>query len=205
VAGRAADAKDQLENFLALRHHPRMDIFLVRHGEAAARWHESDDPGLSELGRQQAAAAARQLLERIPPVIRLLSSPMLRARETAAPLAAALGNEPAIVEPFREIPTPVAIDERQTWLNRIARQTWSEQHAMVRDWREALLTALRGIREPTVVFTHFMVLNVIVGALQADDRVVTFLPDNASVTTLSGFGDDLQLAELGRQFRTRVN
>jgi len=182
-----------------------MNIFLVRHGEAAARWHESDDPGLSELGRQQAAEAARQLLDQIPPASRLLSSPMQRARETAAPLASALGAEPTIVEPFREIPTPVAITERQTWLNRIARQTWSEQHTMVQDWRRALLAALREIREPTVVFTHFMVLNVIVGALQADNRVVSFLPDNASITTLRGFGDDLQLAELGRQFRTKVN
>jgi probable phosphoglycerate mutase len=168
-----------------------MNIFLVRHGEAAARWNESDDPGLSELGRQQAVDAARHLVGQIPPDSRLLSSPMQRARETAAPLAAALGAEPAIVEPFREIPTPVAIAERQTWLNRIARQTWSEQHAMVRDWRQELLAALREIREPTVVFTHFMVLNAIVGALRTDDRVVNFLPDNASVTTLRGFGDDL--------------
>lgn len=182
-----------------------MNIFLVRHGEAAAGWTESNDPGLSELGRQQAAEAARQLMGRIPPGIRLLSSPMQRARETAAPLAAALGTEPAIVEPFREIPTPVAMAERQTWLNRIARQSWNEQHAMVQDWRAALLAALQEIREPTVVFTHFMVLNAIVGALRDDDRVVTFLPDNASVTTLRGFGSDLQLAELGREFRTRVN
>jgi broad specificity phosphatase PhoE len=189
----------------ALRHHPRMSIFLVRHGEAAAHWHVSNDPGLSELGRQQAVDAARQLLGRIPPGSRLLSSPLQRARETAAPLAEALGAEPAIAEPFREIPTPVTLAERQTWLNRIARQTWVEQHAMVQDWRRALLAALREIREPTVVFTHFMVLNAIVGALQADDRVVTFLPNNASVTTLRGFGDELQLVELGQQFRTKVN
>jgi broad specificity phosphatase PhoE len=182
-----------------------MNIFLVRHGEAAARWDESHDPGLSELGRPQAAEAARLLVGQVPPGIRLLSSPLQRARETAAPLAAALGSEPAIVEPFREIPTPVAMAERQTWLNRIARQTWGEQPAMVQDWRRALLAALREIREPTVVFTHFMVLNVIVGALQDEDRVVSFLPDNASVTSLRGYGDDLQLAELGRQFRTKVN
>ena len=182
-----------------------MDIFLVRHGEAAAHWHESDDPGLSELGRQQAADAARQLLDRVPPGSLLVSSPMQRARETAAPLAAKLGTEPAIVEPFREIPTPVVMAERQTWLNRIARQTWGEQHAIVQDWRLALLATLREIRQPTIVFTHFMVLNVIVGALQDDDRVVSFLPGNASITTLRGFGDDLQLGELGRQFRTRVN
>jgi broad specificity phosphatase PhoE len=182
-----------------------MSIFLVRHGEAAVGWTESDDPGLSERGRQQAAAAALRLADQLPPEIRLYSSPLRRAQETAAPLAEALGAEPAIVEPFREIPTPVAMAERQNWLNRIARQTWSEQHAMVQDWRRTLLTALRDIREPTVVFTHFMVLNAIVGTLRSDDRVVTFLPDNASVTRLGGFGEELQLIELGRQFQTLVN
>jgi len=194
-----------LENPRALRHHQHMSIFLVRHGQAATSWQESDDPGLSELGRQQAANAARLLLEQIPPGCRLISSPMQRARETAAPLAAALGEQPAIVEPFREIPTPVAREQRQNWLNGIARQTWGEQEVMVQDWRRTLLAALRDIREPAVVFTHFMVLNVIVGALRDDERVVNFLPDNASVTTLQGFGEDLQIAELGRQFRTRVN
>ena len=182
-----------------------MNIFLVRHGEAAAHWHEADDPGLSERGRQQAAASARDLLARIEPGVRLLSSPLLRARQTAEPLAEALDAEVTIAEPFRELPAPVPRAERQTWLNAIARQTWGEQDPLVRDWHAALLARLRQIREPTVVFTHFMVLNAIVGTLQADDRVVCFLPDNASVTTLAGSGEALRLIELGRQFRTRVN
>lgn len=182
-----------------------MSIFLVRHGEAAARWHESDDPRLSERGRQQAAEAARLLAERVGPDFRLVSSPLRRTRETARPLAETLGVEVAIAEAFREIPTPVEQADRQTWLNRIARQTWAEQQAMVRDWRRALLAELQRIEAPTVVFTHFMVLNAVVGSLQADERVVCFLPDTASVTTLRGFGDRLQLVELGRQFRTQVN
>jgi len=182
-----------------------MNIFLVRHGEAAARWVEADDPGLSELGRQQAADAARDLAQRVGPGTRLLSSPLLRARQTASPLADALGAEVAIAEPFREIPTPVARADRQTWLNQIARQSWDAQEDLVRDWRHALLAQLRRIAEPTVVFTHFMVLNAIVGDLNGNDRVVCFLPDNASVTTLAGYGDTLRLVELGREFRTRVN
>lgn len=182
-----------------------MKIYLVRHGEAAAHWHVSEDPGLSEHGRQQAAEAARLLQERIEPGTRLISSPLRRARETAEPLAEALGADVTIVERFREIPTPVELADRQTWLGRIARQAWSEQIDMVRDWRHALLDRLRQIREPTVVFTHFMVLNAIVGDLNGDDRVVCYLPDNASITTLRRQGDELQLAELGRQFRTEVH
>lgn len=181
------------------------NIYLVRHGEAAAHWDQADDPGLSELGRRQAEDTAGQLLERVGPGIRLVSSPLKRARETARPLAEALELEVTIAEPFREIPTPVDRGDRQAWLNEIALQSWRDQISMVRDWRRSLLAHLRQIREPAVVFTHFMVLNAIVGELTDDDRVVCFLPDNASVTILHQIGDELRLAELGRQFRTHVN
>jgi broad specificity phosphatase PhoE len=181
------------------------NIYLVRHGQATAPWDRADDPGLSELGRQQADDTARQLLERVQPGIRLVSSPLQRARETARPLAEALDAQVAIAAPFREIPTPVERGDRQTWLNGIARQRWSEQEPMVCDWRSTLLARLRQVREPTVVFTHFMVLNAIVSELTDDDRVVCFLPDNASVTTVRWANGDLRLVELGRQFRTPVN
>jgi broad specificity phosphatase PhoE len=136
--------------------------------------------------------------------VRIISSPLIRAQETARPLAEALGIKPAIVDPFREIPTPVDRADRQTWLRTIALQNWQDQHDMVRDWHAALLAELLNVREHTVVFTHFMVLNAIVGSLQQRDRVVCFLPANTSVTTLRWSGDEHQLIELGQQLKTRV-
>jgi probable phosphoglycerate mutase len=180
------------------------NIYLVRHGEAAAHWDQADDPGLSELGRRQAEDTARRMLQRVEPDIQLVSSPLRRARETARPLAEALETGVTIAESFREIPTPVSRGDRQAWLNEIAVQSWHDQISMVRDWRRSLLAHLRRIREPAVVFTHFMVLNAVVSELTDDDRVVCYLPDNASVTILHQTGDELRLAELGRQFRTRV-
>ena len=182
-----------------------MKIYLVRHGEAAATWQESDDPGLSALGHQQAAATARQLAGQVDANVRLVSSPLRRTRETALPLATALGAKVTIIEAFREIPTPVPRVERQAWLHSIARQSWREQHAMVRDWHRLLLQQLRQIRHPTVIFTHFMVLNAIVGTLSASDKVMCYLPDNASVTILHREDESLQVAELGRQFKTLVH
>ena len=182
-----------------------MNIYLIRHGEAAQHWQDADDPGLSELGHQQAAFVAEQLAPQLAENVRIISSPMLRARETAQPLAAALGIEPTIIEPFREIPTPVNKADRPEWLRTIARQTWPEQHEMVRNWHTALLTELSLVREHTVVFTHFMVLNAIVGALQQKNRVICFLPDNTSVTTLQWSGTEHHLLELGHQLKTRIN
>jgi probable phosphoglycerate mutase len=181
-----------------------MHIYLVRHGEAAEHWHEADDPGLSELGHQQAAETAQKLLPQLGSDVRLISSPMVRARQTAQPLAQALGIQPTIIETFREIPTPVDRADRQTWLRTIALQNWQDQHDMVRDWRMALLSELGKVREHTVVFTHFMVLNAIVGSLQKRDRVVCFLPANTSVTKVRWSGDGHELLELGHQLQSRV-
>lgn len=176
-----------------------MEIYLVRHGEATAPWHHADDPGLSELGRRQAAEAAEILRSRIEGDVRVVSSPLKRAQETAQPLGDSLRAGVAIREAFAELPAPVALADRQEWLREIYRQGWGEQIDSVRDWHRALLDELQQLREPTVVFTHFMVLNAIVGEVTGDDRLVCFVPDNASITTLRRRGDTLELVELGQQ------
>ena len=75
-----------------------MELILVRHGQPA--WTTPDgkgrnDPGLTDLGHAQAAAAAVRLADHAEapapgPVDRLFVSPAVRAQETAAPIAEAL-------------------------------------------------------------------------------------------------------------------
>lgn len=77
-------------------------LYIVRHGQVAANREfryvgDRDDP-LTELGRRQAAAVAAALGSlrsngREQPVARLLSSPRLRARDTATAIGRALGLE----------------------------------------------------------------------------------------------------------------
>ena len=67
-------------------------IWLTRHAESAAPtvFHGAEsNVGLSELGRQQAAAAASWFKPHAPTVV--VSSAMTRAKETAAPIAAVCG------------------------------------------------------------------------------------------------------------------
>ncbi len=67
-------------------------IFLLRHGETAEPlvFHGAEsDVGLSERGRRQAEAAAAALAPFGP--VQITSSAMLRARDTAAPIARACG------------------------------------------------------------------------------------------------------------------
>ncbi|MBV9044707.1 MAG: histidine phosphatase family protein, partial [Alphaproteobacteria bacterium] len=61
-------------------------IYMVRHGKAAAGFGEDMDPGLDATGKAQAEAVAQKLAPLGP--LAILSSPLKRAQETAAPLAA---------------------------------------------------------------------------------------------------------------------
>ncbi|HEU5391371.1 MAG TPA: histidine phosphatase family protein [Streptosporangiaceae bacterium] len=61
-------------------------IYLVQHGD---KERSPGDPGLTELGRRQAAVTARWLRERR--LKAMYSSPLRRARETAEPVGEATG------------------------------------------------------------------------------------------------------------------
>ncbi|TFD31566.1 histidine phosphatase family protein [Cryobacterium cryoconiti] len=70
-------------------------VHLVRHGEVfnpeRVLYGRLPEFRLSDLGVQMAEAAAADLVQRARPVIRVISSPLQRARESAAPIAAAFG------------------------------------------------------------------------------------------------------------------
>ncbi|TFC55472.1 histidine phosphatase family protein [Cryobacterium sp. TMT2-15-1] len=82
-------------------------VHLVRHGEVfnPERVLYGRLPGfrLSDLGARMAEAAAADLVERGRPVARIISSPLQRAQESAAPIAAAftlpVDIDPRIIEP----------------------------------------------------------------------------------------------------------
>lgn len=182
-----------------------MDIFLVRHGEAAAGWGESPNPGLSELGRQQAAAAAQQISQCLVQHTLLLSSPLQRAVETAVPLARLLRQTVEENEAFREIPSPVPLALRQAWLRQFMQQDWAEQSAELTKWRETAMQQLMSLSQPAVVFTHFLVINAVVGKLLDRPQTLCFWPANGSVTRLRLNGRSLELIALGQEMESFVN
>lgn len=83
------------------------ELYLVRHGQSISNVEhrlcgEPPGPGLTELGRRQAEAAAAALLTRARRPIHVVSSPLLRAWQTADALAHKLGRAPAIEVQLRE-------------------------------------------------------------------------------------------------------
>ncbi|EED30977.1 phosphoglycerate mutase family protein [gamma proteobacterium NOR5-3] len=181
-------------------------IYLVRHGEAAASWGQSADPGLSELGHTQAKVAADYLETQINAAdMSLISSPLLRARETAMPLAERLGKSVAIDERFREIPSPLPLAERQDWLRGFMRQQWSEQPGGLHTWRDSMVQAVEALSGSTVIFTHFLVINALVGWYNKRAETLVFWPDNASVTVLECDAAGIRVKSLGDEMSTVVN
>jgi len=80
-------------------------LLLLRHGETAwnreRRYQGWKDTPLSAAGHQQAEAVARELKEH--PFAAVYSSPLQRARETAAPIASAHGLEVLTDPAFKEL------------------------------------------------------------------------------------------------------
>jgi broad specificity phosphatase PhoE len=182
-----------------------MNIYLVRHGEASASWGESQDPGLSVLGWQQARESAALLLPSVGQDTMILSSPLLRARQTAEPLASQLRIEVQEVEAFREIPAPVPLAQRQLWLREFMHQDWNRQDNALKAWRNAAIEHLLGVDRVVVVFTHFLVINAVIGHVMDSAATLCFWPANGSVTRLRRVGSRLELIELGEQLDSIVN
>jgi broad specificity phosphatase PhoE len=180
-------------------------ITMVRHGQAAASWGDDLDPGLSDVGAAQARAAADALAPIGPQPI--VCSPLRRCRETAAALAGLWGVEPVVDERVGEIVSPAdqtGLEARAAWLRIAMQGTWSALGPGHHGWRRSVLDAVTALREDTVVHSHFIAINVVVGAATGDDRLVCFAPDNCSWTVFDVDGDNISVVELGRQATTEV-
>ena len=179
-------------------------IYLVRHGRAASGWGLEKDPGLDDLGRSQAQAAARQLAPLGP--LAIISSPRARARQTAMPLVKLLNIEATIEERVGEIRFPSETPaDRVRWLKEVMVDQWPNLDPDLQQWCREVIEALLSVDTDTVIFTHYIAINAAVGQASADDRVVCFSPDNASVTVLETNGERLYLVERGVEADTRVN
>ena len=185
-------------------------LYLIRHGRPASTWGEADeDPGLDETGHAQ-ARAARDILLSGPQPERprlVVSSPLRRCRETATPLAEALGILPEIDARVGEIPTPRALsaEERPLWLRTAFLGTWGAIRGDLdyEAWRTAVAQSLVA-RGGTAVFSHYVAINAVVSKLLGEDRVLAFRPDHASITVLETDGVTLRLVSRGEEAVTSV-
>ena len=176
-------------------------LVLVRHGRAAAGFDADHDPGLDDVGRVQADAAAEAVAGPLP----IVTSPLRRTRETAAAFERRWSVTASTDERVGEIESPTDdLAERGAWLRDVLVRRWSDLDPPLRRWRQSVVDALMAMPADTLVVTHFVAINAAVGAALDDDRVVVFRPDNCSRTVLDVEGDRLRVVELGAEADTVV-
>jgi len=183
---------------------------VIRHGRPASTWGDADaDPGLDAVGHEQAAAVADAIMA-LPEAdrpTRVISSPLRRCRETAAPLAQALGVEILVDTQVGEIPTPEGLSptDRPAWLRRAFEGTWEQIEGDLDygAWAQSVATALTGYAG-AAVFSHFVALNAAVSVATDEGRVAAFRPDHCSVTTFEVCDGRLILVAKGREAQSQV-
>jgi broad specificity phosphatase PhoE len=101
----------------------------------------------------------------------------------------------------------MGLDQRSEWLGGVMRANWADLEPGLRAWRAQLLAAVVeiGAMAPVVVVvTHFVAINVAVGAASDDPRVTCFRPDNCSATVFEVEAGRLRLVQRGGEGVTQV-
>ena len=169
-----------------------MDLILVRHA-LPVRIDGGDgpaDPDLSEAGRAQAEALASWLAEER--IDAIWSSPMRRARQTAAPLEAATGLTAEIDPELREFDADEAhyipMEELRgtddpRWRELIERLGSPEQYAF-RDLAAAAVERVVAAHpgQTVVVVCHGGVVNAYLSKILHIDRPLFFEPTYTSIS-----------------------
>lgn len=180
-----------------------IDVYLVRHGEASVPWSQGRDAGLSPLGLQQAEAVAAELAQLNS--LQVISSPLLRAQQTALPLGRRWRVPTQIDERYCEVPLESDSVKRKAWLVDVMSSRWHDVNSNIAAWRSAAWDALLQIEQSSVIFTHFMLINAMVTHATEDERLVCFEPDYASVTHLRMTTGGCKLVAMGNAIDPPMN
>ncbi|WP_040802259.1 histidine phosphatase family protein [Nocardia concava] len=174
-----------------------MQLILVRHAQPERLLGSTGpaDPDLTALGVEQAARVPAALTHHS--IARVVSSPQLRARETARPTAEKLGLEVEILDGLaeydRDLPMYIPIEDaqqefRETY-ERIKSGYLPEQidgDAFISRVRESIsgIVAAADHTETVVVFAHGGVINVLLQDVLGLARPLTFPIDYCSITRI---------------------
>ena len=185
-----------------------LQIALVRHGRASAGWDTAVDPGLDDLGRKQADEAAKKLdLIFVGQQVQIVSSPLLRCQQTAEPFAELHTTPVRVCAEVAEIPSPIGVDMsgRVDWLRVAMQGTWADLGDVYVEYRDSVVKFVQSLETSTVVFSHFIAINAVIGSLIGDDRLVIRSLDNCSVTLLDrDSAGNLRIAQTGHEADTLI-
>ncbi|MEZ5142802.1 MAG: histidine phosphatase family protein [Acidimicrobiales bacterium] len=173
-----------------------MELLLIRHArpERIEVAEGPVDPDLDRTGRRQAEALASWLADERH-LDALYTSPLARARQTAAPLARAQGLEPVVEDEVAEwdrdahayIPIEELRATNHPWWRAMATGDWAALGVDPVAFVARVVAALDGVaaRHPSAkvaVVCHGGVINAYLGAVLGIERVLWFDPGYTSVS-----------------------
>ena len=180
-------------------------IILVRHGETAAnragRFAGSDDIPLSSAGRRQVQKASRQFKKLFTPDL-LLSSTLLRARQTSALLGLSFGLETEVLAGIHEREFGCLEGQSYARMGELALSDHSYDPAAHWTWappfgesldevRKRAVTALTSVckREAreVIVVSHGAVIQAVCAHVTAEWHE-SFVPPNCGFTIIEHHG-----------------
>jgi broad specificity phosphatase PhoE len=183
-------------------------IALVRHGRATAGWDTAIDPGLDDLGQNQAKQAARDLDSIFAgQEVQIISSPLLRCQQTAKSFSILRATQVRVCAEVAEIPSPsgVEMSGRVDWLRGAMQGTWADLGDEYVEFRDSVVKFVHSLESATVVFSHFIAINAVIGSLIGDDRLVIRSLDNCSITLLErDAAGNLRIAQTGHEANTLI-
>jgi probable phosphoglycerate mutase len=179
-------------------------LLLVRHGQIAANqarvWHGSTDSPLTDHGRGEAERTGLHLARTRPRIAALYTSPLVRARDTAAAIATQVGLAPQVEPGLREYGIGalegISYDDlarRHRFFARIAEDPdfapdgGESPRAVVTRMRETLARlALAHRGEEIVLVSHGAALGMVLGELIENDlgRWPSYQCPNCAVSEL---------------------
>lgn len=94
--------------------------------------------------------------------------------------------------------------DRVTWLRSAMAGTWAELPQVYREYRDDVLAWASAATTDTVVCSHFVAINALIGAATGDDRLVCVSLDNCSVTIIDVTDGRIELIEPGHAADTLI-
>jgi broad specificity phosphatase PhoE len=185
-----------------------IQIALVRHGRASGGWDTALDPELDDLGRSQ----ARDVANKLDPIfvgkeVEIISSPLLRCQQTADAFVKLRALPVRVCADVTEIPSPsgLGMAERVVWLREVMQGKWSDLDQNYVNFKNQIIEFISAIERDTVIFSHFIAINAVIGALTNDDRLVIRSLDNCSVTVLErDAAGNMHLVQSGHEADTLI-
>jgi 2,3-bisphosphoglycerate-dependent phosphoglycerate mutase len=175
-----------------------VELLLIRHAEpvriASGEATGPADPGLTERGVDQARRLAAWLA--VEGVDAIVTSPLRRARETAAPLGDALGLEPVVVDGISEYDAHsdeyIPIEELRALKDDRWQATIEGRWADVGgvdpiEFQRQVVPAVDGLiashpGQTVAAFSHGGVVNVYLAHVLGIDRLLWFHPEYTSIS-----------------------